>query len=147
MLFKSFIEYFLHYGSESTLTGDTYGRFTDRTFIEDWGGFKLEGVLRILERLEKQELSKVIDEEYIASLHLLPSGVAHTKIRFDKSAQYLRFKGVMSESEKEELLGMSSDDNYQKAIETIHFNSNKASQDYLNDLCYPFEEAAELIWL
>ncbi|NVL89523.1 MAG: S8 family peptidase [Desulfobacterales bacterium] len=65
-----------------------------------------------------------------AKQEILPEGMKFPdllkdKIQYDADKKQLIFEGVMSQEEKDELLKLSPDDRYQKAVEALFQNSQK----------------------
>jgi len=84
---------------------------------------------------------RVIDQRKIyENLENLPIGIKKggfpksiNKIKYDELKKHLSFKGIMSKDEKEELISLSNDIKYKKAIEELFNKSNNRNLISFNE--------------
>ncbi len=88
-------------------------------------------------RLELIPEPRIVDGKKIAevSLEKLPEGIQFPeeisdKIEYDAQNKVLRFKGTMTDSERDQLLKLSDDPAWQKAVKLLYLSSNKEKAYY-----------------
>lgn len=92
-----------------------------------WGFLPLMFVsLCILFAIKAFSLGVGAEVKHFPSEIILPNHIG-SKIHYDDSTETLSFRGVMTEKEKTELLGLSDNVTYQKAVRTLYRRSHLLS--------------------